>query len=49
MTQAIEIGNTQPVEIVNTAVPMSPHDEFVGKIDYTVDCARRVLLQLQKP
>src|SRR5271154_995036 len=41
MTQAIEIGNT--------AIAMSPHDEFVAKIDYTVDRAQRALLALQKP
>jgi len=41
MTQAIEIGNT--------AIAMSPHDEFVAKIDYTVDRAQQALLALQKP
>src|ERR1700733_3593398 len=41
MTQAIEIGNT--------AIAMSPHDEFVAKIDYTVERAQRSLLELQKP
>src|SRR5277367_4427839 len=41
MSQAIEIGNT--------AVAMSPHDEFVAKIDYTVERAQRSLLELQKP
>ena len=43
MTQAIEIGNTA------AAIAMSPHDEFVAKIDYTVDRAQRALLDLQKP
>src|ERR1700685_4388928 len=41
MTQAIEIGNT--------AIAMSPHDELVAKVDYTVDRAQRSLLDLQKP
>ena len=41
MTQAIEIGNG--------AIAMSPHDEFVARIDYTVDRAQRALLALQKP
>lgn len=41
MSQAIEIGNT--------AVAMSPHDEFVAKIDYTVERAQRALLAMQKP
>ncbi len=41
MNQAAEIGNT--------AIAMSPHDEFVAKIDYTVDRAQRALLALQKP
>ena len=41
MTQAIEIGNG--------AIAMSPHDEFVAQIDYTVDRAQRALLALQKP
>jgi squalene-hopene/tetraprenyl-beta-curcumene cyclase len=41
MTQAIEIGHT--------AVARSPHDEFVAKIDHTVDRAQRALLALQKP
>jgi len=41
MTQAIEIGNT--------AIAMSPHDEFAAKIDYTVDRCQRALLALQKP
>jgi squalene-hopene/tetraprenyl-beta-curcumene cyclase len=41
MTQAIEIGNA--------AIAMSPHDEFVAKVDYTVDRAQRALLALQKP
>ncbi|MGC2762638.1 MAG: hypothetical protein WA206_15125, partial [Candidatus Binatus sp.] len=41
MSQAIEIGST--------AVAMSPHDEFVAKVDYTVDRAQRALIALQKP
>ncbi len=41
MSQAIEIGNT--------AIAMSPHDEFVAKVDYTVDRAQRALIALQKP
>src|ERR1700685_2523238 len=41
MTQAIEIGNT--------AIAMSPHDELVAKVDYTVDRAQRSLIALQKP
>jgi squalene-hopene/tetraprenyl-beta-curcumene cyclase len=41
MNQAAEIGNT--------AIAMSPHDEFVGKIDYTIDRAQQALLALQKP
>ena len=40
--QAAEIGNT-------AAIAMSPHDEFVAKIDYTVDRAQRALIALQKP
>ena len=45
MTQAIEIGNTA----VAMSNDQSPHDEFVAKIDYTVDRAQRALLDLQKP
>src|ERR1700691_4065790 len=41
MTQAIEIGSG--------AIAMSPHDEFVAKVDYTVDRAQRALLALQTP
>ena len=41
MNQATEIGNT--------AIAMSPHDEFVAKIDYTIDRAQQALLALQKP
>jgi len=41
MSQAIEIGNT--------AIAMSPHDEFVAKVDYTIDRAQRALLALQTP
>jgi len=41
MSQAIEIGST--------AIAMSPHDEFVAQVDYTVDRAQRALIALQKP
>src|ERR1035437_6824701 len=41
MSQAIEIGGT--------AIAMSPHDEFVAQVDYTVDRAQRALIALQKP
>jgi squalene-hopene/tetraprenyl-beta-curcumene cyclase len=40
---------TQAIEIRHTAVARSPHDEFVAKIDHTVDRAQRALLALQKP
>ena len=46
MTQAIDIGNTA---IAMSPLDESPHDEFVAKIDYTVDRAQRALLDLQKP
>src|ERR1700724_3461853 len=39
----------QAAEIENTAITMSPHDEFVAKIDYTIDRAQSSLLALQKP
>ena len=41
MSQAIEIGNT--------AIAMSPHDEFGAKLDYTVERAQRSLLEQQQP
>ncbi|HVN64779.1 MAG TPA: squalene--hopene cyclase [Candidatus Binataceae bacterium] len=46
MDQPTEIGTAHPA-----AVPAAhaPHDEFVAKVDYTIDRARRSLIAKQKP
>ena len=39
----------QALEIENSAVVISPHDESVAKLDYTIERAQRSLIALQKP
>jgi squalene-hopene/tetraprenyl-beta-curcumene cyclase len=41
-----QVLNTAPII---TSAPVGPHDEFVGKVDYTVERAQGALVALQHP
>ncbi|HYB91340.1 MAG TPA: squalene--hopene cyclase [Candidatus Binataceae bacterium] len=43
MNQTLPVQNTYP------AGAISPHDEFIGRIDYTIQRAQRALIELQRP